>query len=47
MNNLKIHKKKQKTAVITGASEGIGAAFSKLLIKKGGRLLGLVEVLES
>ena len=41
MNNLKIHKKKQKTAVITGASEGIGAAFSKLLIKKGWQVIGI------
>ena len=41
MNNLKIYKKKQKTAVITGASEGIGAAFSKLLIKKGWKVFGI------
>ena len=41
MNNLKIYKKKQKTAIITGASEGIGAAFSKLLIKKGWKVIGI------
>ena len=41
MNNLKIYKKKQKTAIITGASEGIGAAFSRLLIKKGWKVFGI------
>ena len=41
MNNLKIYKKKQKTAIITGASDGIGAAFSKLLIKKGWKVIGI------
>ena len=41
MNNLKINNKEQKTAVITGASEGIGAAFSKLLIKKGWKVIGI------
>jgi len=41
VNNLKINNKKQKTAVITGASEGIGAAFSKLLIKKGWKVIGI------
>jgi short-subunit dehydrogenase len=41
VNNLKIYKKKQKTAIITGASEGIGAAFSKLLIKKGWKVFGI------
>ena len=41
MNNLKIHNKKQKTAIITGASEGIGAAFAKLLIKKGWKVIGI------
>ena len=41
MKNLKIYNKKQKTAVITGASEGIGAAFAKLLIKKGWRVIGI------
>ena len=41
MNNLKIYKKKQKIAIITGASEGIGAAFSKLLIKKGWKVFGI------
>ena len=41
MNNLKNLKKKQKTAIITGASEGIGAAFSKLLIKKGWKVIGI------
>ena len=45
MNDLKINNKEQKTAVITGASDGIGAAFSKLLIKKVGKLLVLVAVL--
>ena len=33
--------KKQKTAIVTGASEGIGAAFSKLLIKKGWKVIGI------
>ena len=41
MNNLKINNKEQKTAVITGASEGIGAAFAKLLIKKGWQVIGI------
>ena len=41
MNNLKTYKKKQKTAIITGASEGIGAAFAKLLIKKGWKVIGI------
>ena len=41
MNNLKINNKEQKTAVITGASEGIGAAFSTLLIKKGWKVIGI------
>ena len=41
MNNLKINNKEQKTAVITGASDGIGAAFSKLLIKKGWKVIGI------
>ena len=41
MNNLKINKKKQKTAIITGASEGIGAAFSKLLIDNGWKVIGI------
>jgi len=41
VNNLKNYKKKQKTAIITGASEGIGAAFSKLLIKKGWKVFGI------
>ena len=41
MNILKINNKEQKTAVITGASEGIGAAFSKLLIKKGWKVIGI------
>ena len=41
MKNLKIYNKKQKTAIITGASEGIGAAFSKLLIKKGWKVFGI------
>ena len=38
---MKIYKKKQKTAIITGASEGIGAAFSRLLIKKGWKVFGI------
>ena len=38
---MKINNKKQKTAVITGASEGIGAAFSKLLIKHGWQVIGI------
>ena len=33
--------KEQKTAIVTGASEGIGAAFSKLLIKKGWKVIGI------
>ena len=41
MNNLKINNKEQKTAIVTGASEGIGAAFSKLLIKKGWKVIGI------
>ena len=41
MNNLKINNKEQKTAIITGASDGIGAAFSKLLIKKGWKVIGI------
>ena len=41
MNNLKIFKNKQKTAIITGASDGIGAAFTKLLIKNGWKVIGI------
>ena len=41
MNNLKINNEEQKTAIVTGASEGIGAAFSKLLIKKGWKVFGI------
>ena len=41
MNNLKTFKKKQKTAIITGASEGIGAAFAKLLIRNGWKVVGI------
>ena len=41
MNNLKINNKQQKSAIITGASEGIGAAFTKLLIKKGWKVIGI------
>ena len=41
MNNLKICKNKQKTAIITGASEGIGAALTKLLIKKDWKVIGI------
>ena len=40
MNNLKINNE-QKIAIVTGASEGIGAAFSKLLIKKGWKVIGI------
>ena len=38
---MKNYKKKQKTAIITGASDGIGAAFTKLLIKKGWKVIGI------
>ena len=41
MNNLKINRKEKKTAIITGASEGIGAAFSKLLINNGWKVIGI------
>ena len=41
MNDLKINNKEQKTAIVTGASEGIGAAFSRLLIKKGWKVIGI------
>ena len=41
MNNLKNSKNKQKTAIITGASDGIGAAFSKLLIKNDWQVIGI------
>ena len=41
MNNLKNSKNKQKTAIITGASDGIGAAFTKLLIKNDWRVIGI------
>ena len=41
MNNLKTHNNEKKTAIITGASDGIGAAFSKLLIKKGWKVFGI------
>ena len=41
MNNLKTSKNKQQTAIISGASEGIGAAFAKLLIKKGWKVVGI------
>ena len=41
MNNLKIYKNKQKTAIITGASEGIGAALTKILIKNGWKVIGI------
>ena len=38
---MKNYKKKQNTAIVTGASDGIGAAFSKLLIKKGWKVFGI------
>ncbi len=38
---MKIYNKKQKTAVVTGASDGIGAAFTKLLIKNGWKVIGI------
>ena len=41
MNNFKTSIIKQKTAIITGASEGIGAAFAKLLIKNGWKVIGI------
>ena len=41
MNNLKINNEEQKTAIVTGASDGIGAAFSKLLINKGWKVIGI------
>ena len=46
MNNLKIFKNKQKTAIITGASDGIGAAFTKLLIKNGWKVIGISRSLK-
>ena len=41
MKTLKNYNKKQKTAIITGASDGIGAAFTKLLIKNGWKVIGI------
>ena len=41
MDNLKTSKNKQQTAIISGASEGIGAAFAKLLIKNGWKVVGI------
>ncbi len=41
MNNSKNHKKEHKVAIITGASEGIGAAFTKLLIKNNWKVIGI------
>ena len=41
MNNLKTHNNEKKTAIITGASDGIGAAFTKLLIKNGWKVVGI------
>ena len=41
MNNLKTDNNQRKTAIITGASDGIGAAFTRLLIKKGWKVIGI------
>ena len=38
---MNIYNKKQKTAVITGASDGIGAAFTKLLLYNGWKVIGV------
>ena len=37
---------KQNIAIITGASEGIGAALTKLLIKHNWKVIGLSRNLE-
>ena len=37
---------KQNTAIITGASEGIGAALTKLLIQHDWKVIGLSRNLE-
>jgi short-subunit dehydrogenase len=37
---------KQNTAIITGASEGIGAALTKLLIQHEWKVIGLSRNLE-
>ena len=41
MNNLKTHNNGKKIAIVTGASDGIGAAFTRLLIKKGWKVVGI------
>ncbi len=41
MSKLKNFKMEKKTALITGASDGIGAAFTKLLLKNGWKVIGI------
>ena len=38
---MKTYNNQKKTAIITGASDGIGAAFTRLLIKKGWKVIGI------